>query len=305
MIDLEWNQPAAREKTVTEPVVLNGEIIRIGAVRLDSSLNMADSFHMSVLPKYYKKMNSSVGRVTGLGTSALTYGHSFTCVYKYFTDWCRSGDGEYCLLSWGSEDERILRSNITVHGMNPEEFPRIYDMQQIFGYKVTGDGKQHGVQAALDYYGLESELKAHDALNDAIYAARIGREIPISRYIGEYDEMLAEIERKKSIKYYRCYKNVGSISAAVRKKKIMQRICPVCEAEIDCTKWIEQDENTLVAFGECVSHGGLMLRIRIKHDPDGEVCAVKQIKAVTAEEREGYMRKLFGGKETEKAVTSV
>lgn len=37
VLDLEWNQAPSREKTVTTPVRLSGEIIQIGAVRVSEA----------------------------------------------------------------------------------------------------------------------------------------------------------------------------------------------------------------------------------------------------------------------------
>ncbi len=41
VLDMEWNQPFSLKKTVKNPVMLYGEIIQTGAVRLDGDCNIA------------------------------------------------------------------------------------------------------------------------------------------------------------------------------------------------------------------------------------------------------------------------
>lgn len=43
VLDMEWNQPFSLKKTVKNPVMLYGEIIQTGAVRLDGGCNIAEA----------------------------------------------------------------------------------------------------------------------------------------------------------------------------------------------------------------------------------------------------------------------
>lgn len=44
VLDMEWNYPLTRKKQVRDPFFLRGEIIQIGAVKLDAQLEVCDSF---------------------------------------------------------------------------------------------------------------------------------------------------------------------------------------------------------------------------------------------------------------------
>ena len=72
VLDMEWNQPwpgsYAAQKVL--PVQIHGEIIQIGAVRLLETGKIADEFQVLVRPKYYKKPNSRVSKLTGLRDAA-------------------------------------------------------------------------------------------------------------------------------------------------------------------------------------------------------------------------------------------
>ena len=60
IFDLEWNQPADERSTVQDPVYLNGEIIEIGAVKLDDQFCPMDELRLYITPKYYTRMHQEI-----------------------------------------------------------------------------------------------------------------------------------------------------------------------------------------------------------------------------------------------------
>ena len=70
VLDLEWNQPFSTRSMVTTPVRLPGEIIQIGAVKLNERLEIVDTFKVMVKPKYYPHMPVSYTHLT-LPTNSL------------------------------------------------------------------------------------------------------------------------------------------------------------------------------------------------------------------------------------------
>ena len=52
VLDLEWNQPFSMRSMITTPVRLHGEIIQIGAVKLNEQLEIVDTFKVMVKPKH-------------------------------------------------------------------------------------------------------------------------------------------------------------------------------------------------------------------------------------------------------------
>lgn len=285
---MEWNQPRGKVNTVTEPVPLHGEIIRIGAVKLSEDLKEISRHHGCVIPKYYKKMNSSVGKVTGLGSSAITYGQKFPDAYERFLRWC----GDDCvILAWGGEDEKIMDANLAVHGISRDALPRFYDLQQIFAHRIAGDGRQYSLQAALEYYGMPMDLKAHDALNDAIYTARIGVKMRFPRFLAEYDDMLKAVEEMKSEKYIRTYLNISGVDEAMKSKKITLCRCPQCRRIMKREKYIFHRENIAISLAKCSQHGEYFVRIKMTECPDGTYAVTRKMKRLTAEYRELYDKK--------------
>lgn len=73
VLDMEWNQPWPGSPSAKRvlPVQIRGEIIQIGAVRLSESREVQDEFQIMVLPKYYRRLNSRVSKLTGIKESRL------------------------------------------------------------------------------------------------------------------------------------------------------------------------------------------------------------------------------------------
>lgn len=283
ILDMEWNQPAAKACMITKPVVLTGEIIRIGAVKLDENLNELGRYHICVIPKYYKKMNSAVGKLTGLANASITYGLKFPVAYDNFRKWC--GD-DCCILTWGGEDEKILRLNLQVHGMKDDDLPSFYDLQIIMTNRITKDGRQYGVAAALEYYELPADLKQHDALNDAIYTARIAAKMDFVKYLGEYGQILEEIEKRRSNRLFKAYQGFETMEAAFRDKRFGFCRCPVCRKIMKMDKYSSHSETLSVSKAVCKTHGEYYIRLKVSQSEDGTYSAVMKMSPMNADSRE-------------------
>ena len=94
------------------------EIIQIGAVRLLETGKIADEFQVLVRPKYYKKLNSRVSKLTGLRDARLREeGLSFPEALERFRDWI---GGPCIFLTWGFDDITVLEDNILLHDGEPD-----------------------------------------------------------------------------------------------------------------------------------------------------------------------------------------
>lgn len=283
-LDLEWNQPWGKANMITEPVLLHGEIIRIGAVKTDSSLNEISRWHGFVIPKYYKKMNHAVKKVTGLSSDSITYGKHFPEAYTDFLEW--AGDSS-CVFTWGGEDSKILSANLAVHGIK-ESHLKFYDLQLIFAHKVAGDGRQLSLQGALEYYDINQELQAHDALNDAVYTSRIGAKMNCTEFIDSYDDMLRQIEIYKSEKYIKTYLNVPSKDAVLSSRRILMCRCPQCSRIMKREKWLPCGGYKLITCAECKTHGEYYVTVRMKKCSSGTYAVTRKIRRLTADYRAIY-----------------
>lgn len=164
VLDLEWNQPLSKSRMIRNPVVLGGEIIQIGAVKLDENLNKLDEFDELVKPVHYTKMNKYVMELTKITDEDLEKGISFEEAILKFKEWC----GEECLfLTWGSGDVSMLRDNCIIYGMDTEWIPQWVDAQLMFDDLVMMEGRQFSLDYAVYYLKIKGN-NGHNALNDAI-----------------------------------------------------------------------------------------------------------------------------------------
>ena len=76
VFDLEWNMGNA-PKTFNyhgAELTLRGEIIQIGAVRVDENGDVLDTFEMTLRPRIFRKLHWRIAEVTGLSQGDLEPG---------------------------------------------------------------------------------------------------------------------------------------------------------------------------------------------------------------------------------------
>ena len=73
VLDMEWNQPYAGSPSSRKvlPVQIRGEIIQIGAVRITEDQQVADEFQVLIKPKYFRRLNRRVSKLTGIKEAQL------------------------------------------------------------------------------------------------------------------------------------------------------------------------------------------------------------------------------------------
>ena len=84
VLDLEWNQPFTIKQMKRHPFPLIGEVIQIGAVKLDENFEVVDNFKIPVCPKYYTRLHKHVEEITGLGQREISFGLSFKAASEYW-----------------------------------------------------------------------------------------------------------------------------------------------------------------------------------------------------------------------------
>ena len=181
ILDLEWNQPSRKDELVKFPDPLHGEIIQFGAVKMNSEKQLVDTFKAMVKPIFYTKMHSKVGEITGIDDSELRSGRPFAQVYAEFLKFCGE---DFCFLTWGKDDIRIIKSNLKIHGISYEPFYPCYNAQWIYGRQIADTAKQISLESAVEALG-EPPFQAHDALNDAMSTALVCRHLDLEAGINE------------------------------------------------------------------------------------------------------------------------
>lgn len=289
ILDLEWNQPFCAKTMVKEPVMLHGEIIQIGAVKLDENYHLIDTFKIIVTPKYYKAMHKKVSKLTNIKTDDLQYGFPFKTVFKHFSKWCGN---DFSFLTWGPDDIKMLRENMRIHKIATEWIPDSYNLQIIFDNQITKTNHQISLKHAMEYVG-EPALKAHDALNDARNTARLCSHIDIKKGLVEYSALAKEFNKQatQAIDKRRNGKTYQTRKEALNDSSLLTFYCPNCDLQVVCVDFVRQNIDKYICLGKCENGEEFFVRFKFTKEADGTFNVVRIIYEMDVEKADYYYSK--------------
>ena len=240
VFDLEWNQPVKGAKLVTEPVFLTGEIIEIGAVKLNEQFQAMEEIRLYVKPQFYTRMNSKVTVLTHINNQCLQKnGVPFPEAYASFRKWCGE---DFAFMTWSDSDLPVLIDNMLLHGMDVSDMPVCFDVQRIFDREIMRSDRQYSLDSAVEILGEHGD-RAHDALHDARNTVRVCDHLNLEEYIEEYG---SQVFAEKPLD--RIYEN---ISEALHDGNLAKFHCPWCGEEITTEGWIQCNGHRFMAMGSC------------------------------------------------------
>lgn len=299
VLDLEWNQPFDMRSMVKRPVMLHGEIIQIGAVKLDENYHILDTFKIIVSPKYYTKMHKKVSKLTGITTEELQYGFPFSVALKHFRKWCGE---EFAFLTWGSDDIQMLRDNMILHEMNLDWLPNTYNLQVIFDNQIAKEKRQISLSDAMERLG-EPALDAHDALNDAKNTVCVCLHLDMVKGLAEYTVLQKQmkccgsqaVERSRSARIY------ATKAEALNDPDLINFFCPTCGANVQCVGFVRQNSEKFVCVGQCENGDELFVRFKFTKWPDGKYSVARILYEMDEDNKTYYLSKKQQAEEAEAA----
>ncbi len=191
-LDLEWNQAYAQKAIAVQKQLasrLRGEVIQIGAVKLNSQMQPCGSYQAIVKPKYFKKIHRMVAELTGITQEQMDAGISLADAAESFRRWCGE---DFVFLTWGPDDIPMLKENFHAHKIDLDWLDKTYDLQAIFNLQTDGSTKQRSLEYAMEYFEIPQRLPAHDALNDAYFTALVARKLDVALGIKNYGNIAKE-----------------------------------------------------------------------------------------------------------------
>ena len=289
VLDLEWNQPVSAKSMVRTPVSLYGEIIQIGAVKLDENYYILDTFKIMVAPKHYRKMHKKVTKLTKITTEDLQYGFPFPVAFGHFKKWC--GD-EFAFLTWGPDDIGILNDNMVLHKLDTAWIPCTYNIQVIFDDQITKEKRQVSLSYAMEKIG-EPALEAHDALHDARNTVCVCLHLDMVKGLAEYAEL------QKQMTYYRelhmdrgeSTKTYATKEEALSDPELTQFYCPKCGGIVTCGDIVKQNSNKSIAIGKCENGDELFVRFKFTRWDDGRLSVARILYEMDDDNRSYYLEK--------------
>ena len=187
VLDLEWNQPISYHSPAFRSVggKLLFEMIQIGAVKVDESFQVVDSFSQLIQPQHYVRLHPRISRITHITQDDLADAPDFNEAMAAFADWCGE---DYVLLTWGCDDISVLNQNMTFFKCETQ-LPKFYDAQRLFGEETGNPKERKGLKAAMEQLEIEPDEDAmpfHNAVNDAYYTALVYARIQSTDKLMQY-----------------------------------------------------------------------------------------------------------------------
>ncbi len=279
IIDLEWNQ-AYPGKALAESEngnKLYGEIIQIGAVKLNSRFEIADEFKISIRPKFYKVIHHKIKQLTGIGQEELERGKDFCTAIDEFKSWC----GEDCVfLTWGPDDMRILRQNFEMYRLSFAWAETWFNVQMIYNIQTDSGSNQKALSTAMEHFGIVADRPMHDALNDAYYTALVAGRLDMKAGIARLVEDAACRAAKDDTGPRACemYGGYTSRREAFGDKDVSRIRCPECgEVCTGVRKWVFERRGQYMALADCKNHGRYLARLRFTKKESGEYGVTKSL----------------------------
>lgn len=258
VFDLEWNQPPTEEAMVLEPVYLEGEIIEIGAVKLDDHFQTVDEKRLYIRPQYYTKMHRRIATLTGIHDRDLQEkGRPFPEVYEEFAAWCGE---EFTYVTWSNSDLPMLLDNMLLHGISTHRLPLCLDAQRVFSREIMRIDRKLSLDEAIRILGEQGDV-AHDALHDARNTVKVMNHLDLEDYGEEYYAQVFAEEPTEKV-----YDSPADVTAD---EELSRFVCPWCGAPGNCESWLPQKFGWNMTMGTCEEGDEFAVYLRSLRNPTG------------------------------------
>ncbi|MBS7370386.1 MAG: HAD-IA family hydrolase [Oscillospiraceae bacterium] len=286
IIDMEWNQALSPQMMVQSPVLLSGEIIQIGAVKTDENFNLVDKIKINVCPKYYKKMNKHVQKITGITNAQLGCGERFPVAFRRLSEWCGE---DFRFVTWGFDDINMLADNLRLHGL-PHDFGADYvNLQLIYREQVDSERVQCALGDAAERLGIPLDAQAHDAMNDAWFTYEVLKKLDMKKGLEMYPALAARVKtalRKDVIR------NVSDNRKMNDDKRVRDAVCPRCENILENRDWVYFGGGKKSTIASCREHGDFLVKLTCKKISEGNFTVSRTIYDCDEEAWSAYEAKL-------------
>ncbi len=280
--DLEWNigyKPYVFRYHGAE-LTLRGEIIQIGAVRVDGNARVLDTFFLQLRPRIFRRLQHHIAKVTGLSQGDLDAGLPLREGLERFRQWAGP---DAVFGEWGMDDMPVLKQNLYLCGLDESWPQRWVDLQRLFLQSFPRkEGEGLALESVVERLGipLEADRAFHNALDDALYTARVCARLPLAEGLAAYPDQRAQLTEAlgaglaapvRDVHFWPGrldhddYKNDPELTAAA---------CPECGAPLALDAdgvWLKRGNTGYYTLAACTAdsaHGQWFLRFKLAR-PDG------------------------------------
>ena len=257
LFDLEWNigyKPFTFNYHGVQQT-LRGEIIEIGAVKIDEDANVLDTFSIHLRPRIFRSLQHHIAKVTGLTQEDLDKGEPILQGLRRFMKWC-GPDAEFA--EWGLDDVPVLKQNLFLCNLDESRPTVWYDLQQIFlreHPRKEGEGMK--LESVVTRMGIPMERPFHDALSDTLYTADICRRLDLRAGLAAYpteDETLHQnlCPTPGDYRDFKVFRGYLEQSTWKLDPVIGTMACPVCRTALQPDDvWLKKGSSGWYTLSQC------------------------------------------------------
>lgn len=227
VMDLEWNNAYCQK--------IKGyinEIIEIGAVKVDSEMNVTDKFSVIIKAQVNKKIHGRIKALTHITNQEISNGVPFFKAFSMFKEWV--GEEENVFLTWGDGDIRTMIKNYEFF-LNKKSIPYVnnYCDAQKYCQSVissASSSQQIGLSVAAVELGIDPDnFPHHRALDDSELTAACIKKVfgaqKITKYIRKCDKSFYDRLAFKP-------KIIKDINNSLVDKSKLRCVCDVCGSKV-------------------------------------------------------------------------
>ena len=293
-LDLEWNQAYAEKALAVQKRLsrrLRGEVIQIGAVKLDKNMVPCGSYQIIVKPQYFKKLHKHVSVLTGITQDQMDLGVSLPEAAERFRKWCGK---DFAFLTWGPDDIPMLKENFRIHDIPHTWLDSNYDLQLIFNRQTDDSSKQRSLEYAMDYFEIPQTLPAHDALNDAYFTALVAAKLDVAEGIKTYnlrrgalllEEVIGDADAGDD--------GYVTIDELLDDGIVKSPVCPICKKLLLMKlKALHSKGQRYTYLTSCKSDGDMLISLKLHRNFNETWRAKRTVELANAEKIEEFKKNL-------------
>lgn len=289
-LDLEWNQAYAQKALAVQRQLcsrLRGEVIQIGAVKLNENMQPCGSYQIIIKPRYFKKLHRHVSELTGITQDMIDIGTPMTEAAASFKKWCGN---DFVFLTWGPDDIPMLKENLHANGLESKWVEKVYDLQIIFNRQTDGLSKQRSLEYAMEYFEIPQRLPAHDALNDAYFTALVAAKLDVKSGIESYNASRADHLEEGVIGDADAGDDgYVTIPEMLDDDIVRAPICPLCKKPLmSLGKPLHSKGQKYTLIFSCEKDGNMILTLKLHRNFNDTWRAKRTLDKATDEKLEAY-----------------
>lgn len=235
VLDLEWNsayyKPQGR---------FINEIIQIGAVKLDDSFNVIDTFQVYIKSQIVKKLSNRVIDLTGITNERMNSGVGFRDAVSRYNAWAGTDN---VTMTWSNSDLYAIVENTRIFLDNSVKFSlyNYLDLQsyiqgelRIMGHPITN---QISLANAAEMLGISVDgFELHNAQDDAMLCGVMLKNTYNAERFSKLIKNAAEPSFYERL-FFRAY-YIANINDKRISKSLLKLNCPQCKATLERkNKW--------------------------------------------------------------------